>query len=302
MNSDISKFLRFMEIEKDASPHTLRAYRKDLEAFFSFVEKNSTDIEVGDIRGFIAHRLREGRKRSSVSRQLATLRSFFRFLHREGYINSNPARPVPNPKMQSRLPRFLTIDETFNLIEKPEGIGFQNARDRAILELLYSSGMRVSEVARLEIDDINLREGLIKVKGKRKKERIVPIGTKAVEALKAYEIERALLRKDTAAYFLNRNGGRLTDRSIRRIVVKYSRETDEEGNPLISGKVGPHTLRHTFATHLLESGADLRAIQELLGHSSLSSTQIYTHLNIDHIIKVYDSSHPLSRKNKKGEK
>lgn len=301
MDKQIKDFLRFLELEKDASIHTLRAYGRDLQEFSGFVKKRPADVDISDIRGFLAYLLREGKERSSVSRQLATLRSFFKFLYREGFIASNPARLIPNPRQQKRLPRFLSIDEAFHLIEKPEGMGFIKSRDRAILELLYSSGVRVSEVSRLDLDDVNLNDGLIKVKGKRKKERIAPLGSKAVEALKVYEMERALLKKDTEAYFLNRNGGRLTVRSIRRIVVKYSRETDEDGRPVISGSIGPHTLRHTFATHLLEGGADLRTIQELLGHSSLSSTQVYTHLDIKKIMEVYDRSHPLSRKDK-GEK
>ena len=294
MNKDIKEFLRFMELERGASSHTMRAYRKDLKEFFTLVKKSSAEIEISDIRGYIARRLKDGLERSSVSRQLATLRSFFRFLHREGYIHSNPARLVPNPKQQKRLPRFLSIDETFALIEKPEGIGFQKARDRAILELLYSSGLRVSELAGLGMEDINLKEGLIKVKGKRKKERIVPVGSKAKEALKSYLIERTLQKKETQSVFLNRRGSPLTERSIRRMVVKYSRETG------IGGKVSPHTLRHTFATHLLQSGADLRVIQELLGHSSLSSTQVYTHLDITHLMDVYDSSHPLAKRDNEG--
>jgi len=293
MNEYLKEFLRYMELEKGASAHTLRAYRKDLQQFFALVKKAPAEIELSDIRGFIAFRLKDGKERSTVSRQLATLRSFFRFLHREGHIGSNPARLVPNPKQQKRLPRFLSVDETFSILEEPEGIGFQKARDRAVLELLYSSGLRVSELAALDMDDLNLKEGLIKVRGKRKKERIVPVGGKAIESLKAYLVERALMKQHIQSVFLNRKGSRLTDRSIRRIVVKYSRETG------LGGKIGPHTLRHTFATHLLHSGADLRVIQELLGHRSLSSTQVYTHLDVSHLMDVYDNAHPLAGKGKR---
>ncbi|HEB76047.1 MAG TPA: tyrosine recombinase XerC [Nitrospirae bacterium] len=295
MSEYTDEFLRYMEVEKGASKHTLRAYREDLGQFFGVVGKPPAEVELSDIRGFMAQRLRDGKERSTVSRQLATLRSFFRFLHREGLIGSNPARLVPNPKQKKRLPRFLSVDEMFSVIEEPEGIGFRKARDRAVLDLLYSSGLRVSELAAMDMDDLNLKEGLIKVRGKRKKERIVPVGSKAVKSLKAYLIERALVRHHTEAVFLNRTGARLTDRSIRRIVVKYSREAG------ISGNVGPHTLRHSFATHLLQSGADLRVIQELLGHGSLSSTQVYTHLDVSHLMDVYDKSHPLAGK-RKGEK
>ena len=286
----IKEFLRYMELEKSASRHTLRAYRKDLEEFFSFVKTPLKDIEINHIRGFIAHRLSSGKSKTTVSRQLATLRSFFRFLHREGFVEFNPAKLVQNPKTEKRLPRFLTVDEVFSLVEKPEGIDFLTVRNRAILELIYSAGLRVSEVSALTVDDVNLRDGYVKVKGKRRKERIVPIGSKAVDALKRYVIERKLLKKETEAFFINRKGGALSERSIRKIVVRYAREAG------ISGRVGPHTLRHSFATHLLQGGADLRVIQELLGHSSLSSTQVYTHLDITHLMDIYDKSHPLAKK------
>jgi integrase/recombinase XerC len=289
VNEYIDKFLRYLELERDCSSHTLRAYRRDLEEFFLLIRKEPSAVEVTDIRGFLAQRLRQGNQRSSVSRQLATLRSFFRFLHREGYIVSNPARLVPNPKKQKKLPRFLSVDEIFSLVEKPEELGFVKIRDRAILELLYSSGLRVSELALLQMDDLNLKGGLIKIKGKRKKERIVPFGNQASRALKTYLVERALLKKKSPSIFLNRSGSSLTERSILRIVKKYARLAG------ISGEIGPHTLRHTFATHLLQGGADLRVIQELLGHSSLSSTQVYTHLDLKHLMDVYDKSHPLAK-------
>ncbi len=292
VNEYIREFLRFMELEKSASKHTLRAYRKDLEEFFSFVKTPVKEIEINHIRGFIAYRLNSGCSKTTVSRQLATLRSFFRFLHREGYVDFNPAKLIQNPKTDRRLPRFLTVDEVFSLVEKPEGFGFLPVRNRAILELIYSAGLRVSEVSGLSVDDVNLRDGYVKVKGKRRKERIVPIGSKAIDALKRYVIERKLLKKKTEAFFINRKGGALSERSIRKIVVKYAKEAG------IGGRIGPHTLRHTFATHLLQGGADLRIIQELLGHSSLSSTQVYTHLDITHLMDIYDKSHPLAKKKK----
>ncbi len=291
MKEFIREFLRYMELEKSASRNTLRAYRKDLEEFFEFVKTPVKEIEISHIRGFIAKRLKEGKSKTTVSRQLATLRSFFRFLNREGYLEVNPAKLVQNPKTDRNLPRFLSVDEAFELVEKPEGFGFLPVRNRAILELIYSAGLRVSEVASLTVDDINLRDGFVKVRGKRRKERIVPIGSKARDALKRYIIERKLLKKETEALFINRQGGALTERSIRKIVVKYAKMAG------ISGSIGPHTLRHSFATHLLQSGADLRVIQELLGHSSLSSTQVYTHLDITHLMEIYDRSHPLSRDN-----
>lgn len=289
MKEYIDKFIKYLEVERGYSRHTLRAYKKDLEIFSNFVDSQPEKIEPIDVRGFIAEQINSGLNKTSAGRRLAAVRSFFRFLHREGYIKSNPAKVVSTPKKPKMLPKFLTVDDVFSLIEKPEGIGFMVARDKAILELLYSSGIRVSELSGLDMGDIDLREGLVKVKGKGRKERIVPVGSKAIEAIRSYLVERMLLKKKDKALFLNRNGSRITERSIRRIVVKYARMV------LIDVRIGPHTLRHTFATHLLQAGADLRTIQELLGHSSLSTTQKYTHLDITHLMEVYDKTHPLSR-------
>jgi integrase/recombinase XerC len=253
-----------------------------------------------DIREFVSNQLISGRAKTTVSRRLATLRSFFSYLYQEGYVKINQAKLVPSPKAPKHLPKFLSVDDVFNLVKKPDGIGLLPVRDRAILELLYSSGLRVSEVAGLNVDDLNMREGLVKVRGKGRKERIVPVGGKAIEALKSYLIERMLFKKkksvsgDDTALFLNKNVERLTGRQIRRVVVKYARAIG------IEGQIGPHTLRHTFATHLLVGGADLRVIQELLGHSSLSTTQKYTHLDIGHLIDVYDKAHPFGE-DEKGE-
>ncbi len=282
-------FIRYLVAERGASEHTIRSYRKDLEIFLDYVQPSAGDIEMMDVRGFVAGQISSGLSKSTVGRRLATIKSFFRFLQREGYIKINPARLVNTPKMAKPLPKFLTVDDVFSLIEKPEGIGFGSVRDRAILELLYSSGLRVSELSSLNSDDLNSREGFVKVRGKGRKERIVPMGKKAVEALKAYMIERVLLKKKDRALFLNRSGTRLTDRGVRRIVVKYARAV------LQDSRIGPHTLRHTFATHLLQGGADLRVIQELLGHSSLSTTQKYTHLDITHLMDVYDKAHPMAK-------
>lgn len=291
--SDIKKyiddFLRHLKTEKGVSEHTLRAYRKDLGEFAAHITVESIhETDMLDIRGFTASQISKGLNKATVSRRLAAVKSFFRFLNREGIMEKNPARIVPSPKISEKRPAFLSIDDAFGLVEKPDGVGFIIVRDRAILELLYSSGVRVGELSSLDVDDVNMKEGLIKVRGKGKKERIVPIGEAAVDALKSYLIERMLLKKKQMALFLNRSGGRLTERSVRRTVVKYAREFG------IKGAIGPHTIRHTFATHLLQEGADLRVIQELLGHSSLSTTQKYTHLDIRHLIDVYDGAHPLA--------
>ncbi len=293
LDSYIEKFLKYLELERGVSVHTLRAYEHDLKEFDQYCTAKPAQIDMIDIRGFVSDRIMDGKEKSTVARKLATLRSFFNYLYREGYVKINQAKLVPTPKAPRHLPNFLSVDDVFNLVQIPEGFGLLPVRDRAILELLYSSGLRVSEVAGLTVDDINLRECLVKARGKGKKERIVPIGNKAVDALKTWLIERMIFKKrktsaiGNTAFFLNRNGGSLTDRQIRRIVVKHARTLG------IEGQIGPHTLRHTFATHLLIGGADLRSIQEMLGHSSLSTTQKYTHLDIGHLIDVYDKAHPF---------
>jgi integrase/recombinase XerC len=281
----IDQFLRYMEVERGSSPHTLRAYRKDLELFF---EQAGEGTELSDVRGFVAAEINRGQKKSTASRRLAAIRSFFKYLNREGLLKKNPARLISSPKLPKQLPRFLTVDEVFGLVEKPGGLSFMEQRDRAMLELMYSSGLRVGELSSLNLDDVNLDEGLVKVMGKGNKERIVPVGGKAQEALRSYLVEKLIQKKGDKALFVSRNGKRLDPRGIRRIVKKYSLALG------LQGKVSPHTLRHTFATHLLQSGADLRVIQELLGHSSLSTTQKYTHLDITHLMDIYDKAHPLA--------
>ncbi len=296
VKSNMEKFLRYLEVERGFSKHTLRAYKKDLEEFSSYSKSDPEAVEVIDIRGFISSLMIKGKAKSTVSRKLASIRSFLAYLHQEGYIKLNQAKLVPMPKGTKPLPNFLTVDDAFDLVQSPKGIDFIKVRDRAILELLYSSGMRVAELATLNMEDVNLKEGLLKILGKGKKERIVPFGNKAADALKIYIVERMLFKKKKSkteknpALFLNVRGSRLTDRQIRRIVVKYARITG------VQGQVGPHTLRHSFATHLLIGGADLRVIQELLGHSSLSTTQKYTHLDISHLIDIYDKTHPFGNK------
>ncbi len=286
MNKQIEQFIRHLEIERGASEHTVRAYRRDLREFQQYAGKEIDDIEMIDVRGFVALQISNGLSKTTAGRRLAAVRSFLKYLTREGYLKSNPAKLVATPKAEQHLPRFLSVDDIFALIERPDAMGFINARDRAILELLYSSGLRVAEAAGLNMEDLNTKEGLVKVRGKGKKERIVPLGTKAVEAIRTYMAEKILLKKKNKALFLNKSGTPLSDRGIRRIVVKYARLIG------VSGKVGPHTMRHTFASHLLQAGADLRVIQELLGHASLSTTQKYTHTDIAHLMDVYDKAHP----------
>ncbi|MBF0539649.1 MAG: tyrosine recombinase XerC [Nitrospirae bacterium] len=295
MQQHIDSFLRYLEVEVNASTHTLRAYKKDLEGFAAFLEDRPPDqVDIYDIRGYVASQSQKGLDKNTIGRRIATIRAFFKYLYSSGVIETNPVRLANAPKTTRPLPRFFTVAEVFELIEQVNGLDFHSIRDRAILELLYSSGLRVGELADTNLSDIDLRGKRINIRGKGKKERIVPIGSYAIKALESYLAQRlALLKKiesgKSNALFLNRQGARLSERSVYRAVVKYARLIG------IGGKVGPHTLRHSFATHLLERGAGLMTILELLGHTSLSSTQKYTHLDIEHLIDVYGNSHPLAK-------
>lgn len=291
MKQHAGAFMQFMRAQRGASEHTLRAYQKDLDVFFEFA--GDAEVETPDVRGFVASQMQQGLARSTVARRLATIRSFFKFLHREGVIRKNPARPVPTPRLPRLLPSYLNVDEAFSLMAGPDESESKHAkRDLAILELAYGSGLRVGELETLDVADLDMGGAMLRVKGKGRKVRNVPVGSKALKALRDYIEERP---EPKGALFLGRGGKRLGQRSIRRIVRKYSLSTG------IAGKVTPHTLRHSFATHLLQGGADLRVIQELLGHSSLSTTQKYTHLDIAHLMDVYDRSHPLSEDNEDNE-
>lgn len=293
MRARVEEFLKYMRVQRGASKHTLRAYGRDLDRYFEFLEGEEPDSPAV-VRAYLAFELAGGAARSTVSRRLATLRSFFSYLHREGVIKANPAKLVGSPKVPKRLPRFLSIDEVFDLLSKTGGktggSGQFSFRDRAILELAYSSGLRVSELEGLNVGSVDVPEAKVRVMGKGHKERIVPVGSKALDALNEYLEGRGLMDNDKdKPMFLNRNGGRLSDRGIRRVVKKYAALMS------LGPDVTPHTLRHTFATHLLHGGADLRVIQELLGHASLSTTQKYTHLDIAQLMEVYDKAHPLSK-------
>ena len=283
------QFLFFLKSEQNVSLHTLKAYTLDLNEFLGFVSKKPKDIDNLDIRSFLASLHHRKLKKSSISRKLATIRSFFKYLHREGYVKKNPAKLVSSPKVPRELPRFLSVDEVFSLMETPTGDTFKPTRDKANLELLYSSGLRVTELTSLDMSDLDFKESLIRVKGKGRKERIIPVGSKAMEALQNYLPERMSQKKQTAALFINNRGSRLTQRSVRRVLSHYSSMITIKGN------LSPHGLRHTIATHLLHEGADLRAIQELLGHASLSTTQKYTHVDIKHLSEVYDKAHPFAK-------
>jgi integrase/recombinase XerC len=284
----IKRFKNFLLSERNYSDHTIRAYMSDLSQFGHFLTERKVDfgnVRDIDIRAYLA-RLYGNNSKSSISRKLTTIRTFLDFLIREGKITSNSAKLVPTPKGERRLPTFLTVDETFKLVETPDISSVLGLRDRAILELLYSSGLRVSELVGVCLKDLNLSASFVKVLGKGGVERIIPVGSKAASAIEKYMDKRPELKPKEDSLFLNSVGRRITVRSIARIVKKYT------GISGIPKNISPHVLRHTFATHLLGSGADLRAIQEMLGHRNLSTTQRYTHASIEKIMEIYDKTHP----------
>jgi len=283
----IDKFLRYLEIERNASSHTILNYSLDLRRFTEFLkEKNIEDTDYLFIRQFLAELRHANLSKASIARMLSALRSFFKFLVREGFVKSNPVSGIMTLKKDKKLPRFMQEPDIIKLLDAP-GRDIFGMRDRAILETLYSTGMRVSEVAGMDIDRCDLIGGVIRVYGKGKKERIAPIGESASKAIRDYVHFTANARKDkTKAVFLNKNNTRLTDRSIRRVVSRYIKQISIKDN------ISPHTLRHSFATHLMNRGADLRSVQELLGHASLSTTQIYTHVSTDRMKEAYQKAHP----------
>lgn len=285
LNMDyVQKFLKYLEIEKNASQHTISSYRIDLQQFVDFNQLDITQITPTKIRSWLVQFQRKGYAKFTRARKLSSLRTFFKYLIREGYTKTNPVLGISSPKKDGKLPRFLDKEQVVRLLETAEGNNLLGLRDRAILETLYSGGIRVSELVGLGIDDVDFISEALKVKGKGKKERIVPIGRPAVAAIERYLKERKA--KDTDAVFTNRFGKRLTSRTVQRIVVKYIRKAS------IPGHISPHSLRHTFATHMLDAGADLRSVQELLGHESISTTQIYTHITPERLKQVYDKTHP----------
>lgn len=284
----IHKFIIYLKIEKNASPHTITNYQIDLKGFSgSLKDKELDKVTHVDIRLFLARLKEKNFSKRSIARKMACLRSFFKFLYREGLIKSNPITGLMTPKIDKKLPLFLSIDDVVKLLESPDVSDWVGLRDRAILETLYSSGIRVSELVGLNKDDVDFIGGVLKVYGKGKKERLAPIGDKALRAIRAYleKMNKETL-KDKKAIFLNKSGRRITDRAVRRVVEKYIYKTSLNEN------VSPHTLRHSFATHMLDRGADLRSVQELLGHANLSTTQIYTHVTTERIKAIYEKVHP----------
>jgi integrase/recombinase XerC len=289
MKDPLAAFLGSLEVEKHASPHTVKSYRADLEDFVRWRRAASAaeavrGVQARDVRGFLASLHSRGLDPVSVARKLAAIRSWFRFLRRRGIVDDNPARGIRGPRQPRKLVSFLPVDETVAMMDADEGPA--PARDAAIVELLYASGLRVSELVGLDLRDLDLGEMTVRVVGKGRKERIVPFGGAAAVALRAHLDLRG---PRAGAVFLNRRGGRLTVRSVHTLVRRRARAAG------IVRRVSPHTLRHTFATHLLDSGADLRMIQELLGHSRLSTTQRYTHVGSDQLMRIYDTAHPRAK-------
>ncbi len=294
MDELIARFLERLETERNFSVHTLRAYKSDLDQFkrFLIVENVPSPGAVDHMamRKYLAYLRRQQYSKRAIARKLSSIRSFYRFLCQEGVVETNPAAAVRGPKLEQRLPHFLNTDEVDRLLSAPDTSDLQGLRDRAILELLYSTGLRVSELVGLNIDDVDFFGDVARARGKGKKERLAPIGRPAMNALRAYLEARETAtdrhRFDRQALFLNRFGKRLTARSVRRILDKYIKQTG------LDGKTSPHTLRHSFATHLLDRGADLRSVQELLGHANIVTTQIYTHLTAERLREIYDKAHP----------
>ena len=303
MDELIERYMQYLRYERNASPHTVRNYQSDLRQFRDFLLQGQPGAEVSlksvdalRIRGFLAFLFEKERKKTSIARKLAAVRAFFKFLSRERAWAENPAAAVSTPKLARTLPRIMSEEEMNGFLDRvgqaAESGDAALVRDRAILELLYASGLRVSELTGLDLRQVNFGDGIVLVRGKGDKERIVPFGSKARAALTAYlPVREKILHENRAtaaatALFLNARGGRLTPRSVDRLLKKHVRQF----GPNV--KVSPHSLRHAFASHLLAEGADLRAIQEMLGHKSLATTQKYTQVSIKQLMDVYDKTHP----------
>lgn len=317
MPVELDEFLNYLRAERDASEHTVKAYKRDLLQFYEFLaaarraqgadravpadadQPSPSSVTHLDIRRFLAHLRSLGLDKSSIVRKLAAVRSFYKFLLKRGRVETSPASAIRSPKRDRKLPRFLDETETSQLLNAPDASEYMGTRDRAILELLYSSGIRVGELVSLNIGSVDLVSEVIHVKGKGKKERLAILGSYATNALRDYLEWRAVRQEEAGAatrldpgapLFTNYRGGRLTQRSVHRLVKYYAIQAG------LGASVSPHTLRHSFATHMLNHGADLRSIQELLGHSSLGTVALYTHLTTERLRRVYDEAHPRAKR------
>jgi integrase/recombinase XerC len=305
MQEIFDRYINYLQAERNVSPYTIRNYSNDLlgnykrgseKGFFQFLRSRSIfsidGVDKNVLRDYLSYLIDLGIAKGSIIRKLSAIRSFYRFLLREGILNSNPIELMASPRRESRLPSFLTIEETTNLLKAPEITTPQGLRDRCFMELIYAAGLRVSELVKLNLMHVDLDTYEIRVLGKGSKERVVLIGEPAAKALSDYlDKSRSLLlgNKINNSLFINNKGNRLSERMIQKILNKYAKRAG------IDKRVHPHLLRHTFATHLLDGGADLRVVQELLGHSNLSTTQIYTHVTQRRARKVYLSAHPMAK-------
>ncbi len=300
MRNDATRFLQYLRVERNSSEYTIKSYREDLAALTGYLEQlyggeapTAGSISTIDLRGYVSHLHEAGLAKATIARRLASLRSFFKFGQREGWTDTNPAKPLRNPRKSRSLPHFLTGDEIGKLLDAPPADDVMGLRDRAILETLYSAGLRVSELVGLNDSDLDMPQGIVRVRGKGKRERFAPIGSFAARALRAWfkvrKVDRSLSENPHRPVFVNKFGKRLTTRSIGRMLDKYIAQAG------LDGRTSPHTLRHSFATHLLDRGADIRSVQELLGHKSLLTTQIYTHVSTANLKAVYEKAHPRAK-------
>lgn len=294
MKKHLFDFIQYLKQEKNASEHTRRSYLSDLEQFAAFLgDRPFSGIDHVLLRGFVAHLVQTKSGKATIGRKVSAIRSFFKYLNREGIISTNPAKAIAIPRREKRLPPVLTVDDAERLMNAPHERSTRNdlneRRDAAVLETLYSTGIRASELTGINQDDIDRQDRLVRIRGKGRKERVVAIGQKALDAIDLYA-KSSKRSSESAAVFTGPGGKRLTPRTVQRILEKYRKKLG------LLQKASPHTLRHSFATHMLESGADLRAIQELLGHASLSTTQRYTHMNLASLMDIYDRAHPKARK------
>jgi integrase/recombinase XerD len=293
MDTLIERFIHYLAVERGLAANTLESYQRDLVGYTAFLQSREChDINLtrrAHIIAFLSHLQRKGRATSTISRNLASLRAFYGFLLRDGLIDSDPTANLESPKIEKKLPRVLTIQEVESLLDEPKRNTPAGMRDKAMLELLYATGIRVSELVSLNLGDVNLNMGFLRCYGKGSKERIIPLGSVAAESMEEY-ISRArkkLLRQESEnALFLNHHGRRLSRQGFWKIIKKYAKLA------AINKDITPHTLRHSFATHLLENGADLRAVQEMLGHADISTTQIYTHITSTRLKDIYAKTHP----------
>ena len=300
-------FLDYIRLNRNASPHTVAAYQRDLSQLIAFAGEHTgrhhalqpKHLDLGVIRAYLEELYRRGQARTSVARKVSALRTFTRYLRREGWIEADPAVLAVSPKRQEKVPAHLSVDEMSRLIETPDVSTSLGRRDRAILELFYASGIRLSELVALDLEDVDLSGRMVRVLGKGRKERIVPFNKPTEKSLRKWYADRSLLTRtqesgrrasDGEPLFVNARGGRLTGRSVQRLVARYVSSCSTRFG------ISPHALRHSFATHLLQAGADLRAIQELLGHVQLSTTQRYTHVNVAQLLEVYRRAHPRAQK------